>query len=105
MHGSNADSHYYHASKEKTQTIEQHAFVQGLKHVLYITYISRESSPEDFVELFHPRRLSALNVSSSLYYMFSFVITWFCEHNSRIAGGPSLILKPYPTLSIQVTLL
>jgi hypothetical protein len=57
-----------------TQTIEQHAFVQGLKHVLNTTYMSKEASAEAFVQLFPPRRLPALNVSSSLYYLFSFVM-------------------------------
>jgi hypothetical protein len=60
------------------QTIEQHAFVQGIKHILDTTYMSTEASDEAFVELFPPppRRLSALNVSSSLYYMFSFVMSF-----------------------------
>jgi protein required for attachment to host cells len=49
-----------------TQTIEQNAFAQGITHVLNTTYMSTEASAETFVKLFSPRRLSALNVSSSL---------------------------------------
>jgi hypothetical protein len=40
-----------------TLTIEQHAFVQGLKHVLNTTYMSTEASAEAFVELFPPETL------------------------------------------------
>jgi protein required for attachment to host cells len=49
-----------------TRTIEQNAFAQGITHVLNTTYMSTEASAEAFVKLFPPRRLSTLNVSSSL---------------------------------------
>jgi hypothetical protein len=39
------------------QTVEQHAFFSGLKHILNTTYMSTEASMEALIELYPPETL------------------------------------------------
>jgi hypothetical protein len=53
------------------QTVEQHAFIAGLRHVLNLTYMSTEASAEALIELFPPETLTC---SSCLKMLLLYVM-------------------------------